>query len=71
MELPETVDAVVFDCDGLLVDTESGRSRAEAAPDLCLTACVRLGAAPERCVAVEDSRTGGAGAVRDGGRRTR
>jgi HAD superfamily hydrolase (TIGR01509 family) len=31
MELPETVDAVVFDCDGLLVDTESGWSRAEAA----------------------------------------
>jgi HAD superfamily hydrolase (TIGR01509 family) len=27
--LPETVDAVVFDCDGLLVDTEPGWTRAE------------------------------------------
>jgi HAD superfamily hydrolase (TIGR01509 family) len=31
MGLPGVAEAVVFDCDGLLVDTESGRSRAEAA----------------------------------------
>jgi HAD superfamily hydrolase (TIGR01509 family) len=31
MDLPGLVEAVVFDCDGLLVDTESGWSRAEAA----------------------------------------
>jgi HAD superfamily hydrolase (TIGR01509 family) len=31
MGLPGIVEAVVFDCDGLLVDTESGWSRAEAA----------------------------------------
>jgi HAD superfamily hydrolase (TIGR01509 family) len=31
MGLPEFVEAVVFDCDGLLVDTESGWSRAESA----------------------------------------
>jgi HAD superfamily hydrolase (TIGR01509 family) len=31
MTLPENVDAVVFDCDGLLVDTETCWSRAETA----------------------------------------
>ncbi|WP_433379552.1 HAD family hydrolase [Actinoplanes sp. CA-142083] len=31
MELPPTVDAVVFDCDGLLVDTETCWTRAETA----------------------------------------
>lgn len=31
MALPENVDAVVFDCDGLLVDTETGWTRAETA----------------------------------------
>lgn len=31
MDLPLTVDAVVFDCDGLLVDTESCWTRAETA----------------------------------------
>lgn len=31
MDLPSTVDAVVFDCDGLLVDTETCWTRAETA----------------------------------------
>ncbi len=31
MALPRTVAAVVFDCDGLLVDTETGWTRAETA----------------------------------------
>jgi beta-phosphoglucomutase-like phosphatase (HAD superfamily) len=31
MDLPESTDAVVFDCDGLLVDTETGWTRAETA----------------------------------------
>jgi beta-phosphoglucomutase-like phosphatase (HAD superfamily) len=31
MELPAHVDAVVIDCDGLLVDTETSWTRAETA----------------------------------------
>ena len=31
MRIPENVDAVVFDCDGLLVDTETAWTRAETA----------------------------------------
>ena len=31
MQLPSIVSAVVFDCDGVLLDTESSWSRAEAA----------------------------------------
>lgn len=36
---------------------------AKPAPDLCMTACARLAAEPERSVAFEDSRTGAASAL--------
>jgi beta-phosphoglucomutase-like phosphatase (HAD superfamily) len=31
MALPREAEAIVFDCDGLLVDTETGWTRAETA----------------------------------------